>query len=101
MTSPREINRVLSERRDPKLVAALADAAALGLNQHVDAGEFFRSIMVDAAETIGIPVGVLDLSRDYHVRVMTEVATALVRDEIEAAGGTTENSKSSYLQKTR
>jgi hypothetical protein len=60
--------------------------------------DFYRSVTVDAAETLGIPVEMLSLDRESHLAALTRVAVALIRDEIDAAGGTTHTPLSSYCQ---
>ena len=107
MITPDQLEQAIFRRRDEKLAAAIIASKAAGI-YNATAGKlgsitrenFCRSITVDAAEVIGIPLDMLDLSRESHVRLLTKIAVALILDEIEAAPGSTDNPLSSYSQKS-
>ena len=107
MITPDQLDRAICTRRDERFVAAVVAAKAAGIYNiaagkmgTMDQEDFFRSITVDAAEEIGIPVGALDLTRESHLRSLTRAAVEIIRDEINAAGGATDSSLSSYCRKT-
>ena len=99
--------QAICRRRDERLAAAIIAAKGAGI-YNVDAlklgsmgqDEFFRSVTTDAAEELGIPVDMLDLSRVSHLQILTRIAVALISDEIDAAPGSTNNPLSSYAQKS-
>ncbi|MFT4175034.1 MAG: hypothetical protein QM627_00115 [Luteolibacter sp.] len=83
------LNQPCFRRSDPKLSAAMDAAKAAGIKSRgrigsMDAETFHRSVTIDAAESLGIPVEMLDAARESHIDIMTRVATQLILDEIEA-----------------
>lgn len=82
------INRPCFRRSDPKLSAAMDSAKAAGIKTRgrigsMDAETFHRSVTTDAAESLGIPVDMLDNTRKSHIDMMTRVAAQLILDEVE------------------
>ncbi|MEI6178385.1 MAG: hypothetical protein WCS43_15945 [Verrucomicrobiota bacterium] len=107
MITSDQLDRAICGRRDERFVAAIVAAKAAGIYDvagrrlgTMGQEDFFRSVTLDAAEELGIPVDVLDLSRESHIRTLTRVAVSIIRDEIDAAAGSTDNPLSSYNQKT-
>ena len=107
MITPDQLDRAICGRRDERLVAAVLAAKVAGI-YNIDAAkigtmgqsEFFRSVTIDAAEELGIPVDAIDISRESHIRTLLRVSVQIIRDEIDAAQGSTDNATSSYAQKT-
>ena len=107
MITPDQLDQAICRRRDERLAAAIIAAKAAGI-YNADAlklgsmgqQEFFRSVTTDAAEELGIPVDMLDLSRESHMQLLTRIVTALIRDETDAAPGSTDNPLSSYAKKS-
>ena len=107
MITPDQLDRAICTRRDERFVAAVVAAKSAGIYNisarkmgTMGQGDFFRSITIDAAEEIGIPVGALDITRESHLRSLTRAAIEIILEEIDAAGGTTDSSLSSYCRKT-
>ena len=105
MITPDLLDRAICARRDERLVAAIVAAKAAGIYDiaarkigSMGQEDFFRSVTVDAADDLGIPLDVLDLSRESHISTLTRAAISLIRDEIDAVGGTTKSPLSSYNQ---
>lgn len=108
MITADQLDRAICGRRDERLAAALIAAQAAGLYDYktlkigsIGQMDLFRSVTADAAECLGIPVEMLDLSRESHLRYLTAAAVQLIRDEIAAAPGSTASSLSSYAQKSQ
>ena len=107
MITPDQLDQAICRRRDEKLAAAIIAAKAAGIYKPEDRklgtmgqDEFFRSVTTDAAGALGIPVDMLDLSRESHMRLLTRIAVALISDETDAAPGSTDNPLSSYAKKS-
>lgn len=106
MITPDQLDRAICTRRDERFVAAIVAAKAAGIYNieslkigTMGQADFFRSITTDAAEELGIPVEALDPARESHIKTLTAAAVEIIRDEIDAAPGSTDSSLSSYSQK--
>jgi len=107
MITPDQLDQAICGRRDERLAAAIIAAKAAGIYDtdsrqlgSMGQKEFFRSVTTDAAEELGIPIDLLDISRESHMRSLIRIAVALITDEIDSAPGSTDNPLSSYAQKT-
>lgn len=106
MTTPDQLDKAICRRDHERFAAAIIAAKAAGIfDLHrrkigsLEQNSFFRSVTVDAAEALGIPCDMLDLSRESHINTLSKVAAALIMDEVDAAPGSTENPLSSYAKK--
>jgi hypothetical protein len=95
----RDILRAILVTGDPRIKKADTQARALGLTGRWRICDIMRHVQIDAAEVIGCRVDDLDLTRSYHVKVMTDVMIHMAEEEIAAATGSLKSSQSCYLQK--
>lgn len=99
MPTPKEIYWALNQRRDPKMVAALVEAKALGIRLECDWEAGIAHVAKDAAAEIGCRVEDLDLKRDHHLNVLSDAMRQMIQDHIDAHPATTDSSQSSHLKK--
>lgn len=99
MSIAKDTLRAILARRDPRVKAIEAQCVALGLVDVMPLSEGMDSVRIDAAEEIGCKPDDIDLTRDHHVKVLTDAMVSMAADYIAAHPGSTGSSQSSYLKK--
>lgn len=99
MPTLKEIYWTLSQRRDPKMVAATVEAKALGIRFECDWEIGIAHVAKDAAAEIGCRIEDLDLKREHHLNVLSDAMRQMIQDHIDAHPSDTNGSQSSHLKK--